>query len=410
MTWDILLPVLIEWGSLLLRWLHVITAIAWIGSSFYFMHIDAALRPVPNIVKGGEAWEVHGGGFYQVRKYLVAPEKLPDELIWHKWQSYSTWISGFFLLVWIYYAQSELYLLDPEVLDIPQLFAAAMGIAALVAGWLIYDLLSRALARNEFLLAAAGLLVIVATCFLFQQIFSGRGALIHTGAVMATWMTANVAMVIIPNQRKVIASLMKGETPDPALGLQAKQRSTHNNYLTLPVLFLMLSNHYPLTSSTPYAWAIVGCVTVAGALVRVFYNLRHSGQGNQWWTWGVATLLVALAIGISLTSSAQWRSILGQTAAEAKFESVADVPQHVQDIVAGRCAMCHAREPLWPNMTIAPKGIYLETAIDINRYRQAILNQSVLSHAMPPNNIAAIEQAERQQLYDWIVNQPGAKQ
>jgi uncharacterized membrane protein len=393
----------IEWGSALLRWLHVITGIAWIGSSFYFMHIDASLRKIPEIEKGGEAWEVHGGGFYQVRKHLVVPPELPAELIWHKWQSYSTWISGFFLLVWVYYAQSELYLIDPSVRELSPLAASAIGIGALALGWIVYDGLSRLLKDQDGLLAGIGMFFIMAACFLFQQVFSERGALIHTGALMATWMTFNVMIVIIPNQKKVIASLMAGEAPDPALGKQAKQRSTHNNYITLGVVFLMLSNHYPLTSSTPYAWAIAGCATLAGALVRMFYNWRHAGRGNQWWTWIAAALLLLLAAAISLTSSPQGRAALGLAAvppAESRMASPA-VPDRVAEIVQTRCAMCHAREPLWPGMIVAPHGVYLESAADILRHRHQVLVQSAYSHAMPPNNLAAMEPEERAILAKW---------
>jgi uncharacterized membrane protein len=399
---DVLQPILIEWGSLLLRWLHVITAIAWIGSSFYFMHLDTALKATPEIKKGGEAWEVHGGGFYQVRKYLVAPDHLPDDLIWHKWQSYSTWISGFFLLIWVYYAQNDLYLIDPAVRELSPWLAAAIGLGALFAGWVVYDLLSRFLNGRDGLLAVLGLAMIMLACFGFQQLFSGRAALLHTGAMVATWMTANVFFIIIPNQKKVIASLMRGETPDPALGLQAKQRSTHNNYVTLPVLFLMLSNHYPLTSSTPYAWALVGCITVAGALIRVFYNMRHQGKGNQWWTWIVAAVLVIIAIAISMTSSPQGRAAFGLAAVtQPEDQATALVPERVTEIMQTRCGMCHAREPLWPGMAVAPKGVFLETSDDIVRHKHAILVQAALSHAMPPNNLAFIEPEERQALFDW---------
>jgi uncharacterized membrane protein len=402
---DLLYPIAFEWGATLLRWLHVITGMAWIGASFYFMHLDASLRAVPDIKKGGEAWEVHGGGFYQVRKYLVAPDTLPSDLIWHKWQSYSTWISGFFLLVWVYYAQSELYLIDPTVRELSTFSAAAIGIIGLLAGWVFYDLLARAFGKQEKLFAALGLGLIMVGCFTFQQFFSGRGALIHTGAMMATWMTANVFFIIIPNQRKVIASLMMGEAPDPALGLQAKERSTHNNYITLPVVFLMLSSHNPLTSSTPYAWLLVGCVTVAGALVRVFYNLRHGGKGNAWWTWIMAAVLLLAAMFISLTSSVSGRHALGLAAMPIAAETnVAAVPEHVTNIVQSRCSMCHARDPLWPGMAIAPKGIYLETTDDIARNRLAIMMQAALSKAMPPNNVTVLEEVERQELLAWASN------
>jgi uncharacterized membrane protein len=402
---DVLGPLVIEWGSQMLRWLHVITGIAWIGSSFYFMHIDASLKKVPEIAQGGEAWEVHGGGFYQVRKHLVAPPALPEHLIWHKWQSYSTWISGFFLLVWVYYAQSELYLIDPAIAELTPLAASAIGVSALGVGWLIYDQLSRLLKDQAGLLAMLGLGFIMLICFAFQQIFSGRGALIHTGAVMATWMTFNVFFVIIPNQKKVIAALVAGQTPDPALGKQAKQRSTHNNYITLPVLFLMLSNHSPLVSSTPYAFLLVGCITVAGALVRLFYNWRHAGQGNQWWAWGVALIMIILAMAISLTGSSTGRAALGLAALmPAQSTSYVNVPENVLNIVTTRCAMCHAREPLWPGMIIAPHGVHLETATDIWRHRHQIIVQSAMSHAMPPNNVAAMEPDEREALLLWSRN------
>jgi uncharacterized membrane protein len=369
MSFEILSPLLVEWGGATLRWLHVITGIAWIGSSFYFMHLDASLRAVPDIAKGGEAWEVHGGGFYQVRKYLIAPPGLPEHLIWHKWQSYSTWISGFFLLIWVYYAQSDLYLIDPEVMALSPLAASAIGIAVLAMGWLVYDALSRALPERDALLSALGLLLIMGVCLALQQVFSGRGALIHTGAMMATWMTGNVFFVIIPNQRKVIAALKAGATPDPALGKQAKQRSTHNNYITLGVVFLMLAGHYPLTFSTPYAFLIVGCVTAAGALVRVFFNLRHAGRGDAWWTWGAAAALMLVAATISLTSSVAGRAALG-LAAEAGTPAieVAELPiaelplEELPATLQARCAMCHAREPLWPGMLAAPKGVHLEKA------------------------------------------------
>jgi uncharacterized membrane protein len=401
MSFEILHPLMIEWGGQLLRWLHVITGIAWIGSSFYFMHLDASLRQVPDIAKGGETWEVHGGGFYQVRKYLVAPETLPGHLIWHKWQSYSTWISGFFLLVWVYYAQADLYLIDPAVMELSPLLASAIGIAALALGWLIYDQLSKALKDQDNLLALIGLGIIMLAAFGFSFVFSGRGALIHTGALMATWMTANVFFIIIPNQRKVIASLMKGETPDPALGKQAKQRSTHNNYITLPVLFLMLSGHLPLVTSTQFPWLLVGMITVAGALIRVFYNRRHSGLGNAWWTWIVATALIIAAAFLSLTASPQGRAALGLATLERTLPDAPPLPEQVASIIETRCAMCHAAEPLWPGMLAPPKGVILDHPAAIWREKHPILMQAALSQAMPPNNITALEPEERQALYDW---------
>ncbi len=243
-------PYIWEWGSILLRWLHVTAAIAWIGASFFFMHLDASLRKMQDMKPGvsGVSWQVHGGGFYEMSKYTLAPAVLPEHLIWHKWQSYWTWISGFALLCWVYYGQSSFFLIDPAVMALAPWQAALIGVGALALGWLVYDLLCKSpLANNDALLALAGFGYVVLTSYAFTLLFSGRGALIHTGALMATMMTANVFFVIMPNQRKSVAALIAGRTPDPKWVKTSKQRSTHNNYITLPVLFMMLSNHYPLT-------------------------------------------------------------------------------------------------------------------------------------------------------------------
>ncbi len=399
-------PILAEWGGLLLRWVHIITGIAWIGSSFYFMHIDAAMRATPDIPtgKGGEAWEVHGGGFYHVRKYLVAPEKLPQELIWHKWESYSTWVSGFFLLCWVYYLGSDLYLIDPAIRPLSALQAAGIGIGGLVLGWVVYNfLVSSKLAEKPVLLATIGFAFIMAMAYFFQTMFSGRGALIHTGVLMATIMTGNVAMNIIPNQRKVIADLVAGREPDPSLGKQAKMRSTHNNYLTLPVLFLMISGHYPLTFTSPYAWVMVGLVLIAGALVRYFYNQRHAGIGNKWWTWLVAALALLAAVFVSMLSNPVGRARLGLAALEtpAPVASI-HVPGDVNEVITSRCSMCHASEPVWASLASPPKGILLDSPDQIARNRHLIMEQAVMTNAMPPNNITEITAQERQVLAEWL--------
>jgi uncharacterized membrane protein len=404
-------PILQEWGSLLLRWVHVITAIAWIGASFYFMHLDASLRPTPALPagKGGEAWEVHGGGFYQVQKYMVAPAHMPEHLIWHKWQSYSTWISGFFLLCWIYYGSPDLYLIDPAIRDIGPAGAAAVGIGGLLLGWVFYDQLCKSrLGDNDFRLGAVLFVFVVAVAFVFQQVFSGRGAMLHTGAVMATIMTANVAMNIIPGQRKVVAALKAGQEPDPAIGKAAKQRSTHNNYLTLPVLFFMMSNHYPHTWSTRWAWLIVALVLVADALVRHFYNVRHSGKGDPWWTWGAAAACMLLAVGISYTSSPLGRERLGLSAAAAPAEvaSAPSAPPEAVEIVVSRCSMCHAAEPVWAGIAIAPKGVMLDTPERIARQAEAIRYHAVLTANMPPSNITGLEPEERRTLAEWLAKAP----
>ena len=396
----------LEWGGLLIRWLHMITGICWIGSSFYFMHIDASIKQTPNIPqgKGGDTWEVHGGGFYQVRKYLVAPDNLPPELIWHKYESYWTWISGFFLLVWIYYFSADLYLIDPAVRQISPGIAALIGIGSLVVGWVVYDLLCKSpLGDKPIALAAVGFAFIIAMAYLFQQVFSGRGALIHIGALMATIMSGNVAINIIPNQKKVIADLLAGRDPNPDYGKQAKSRSSHNNYMTLPVLFLMISGHYPLTYSTPYAWVIVGLVLVAGGVVRHFYNERHAGRSDPWWTWGLAAACVAAAIVVSMMGSPAGRARLGLSAQKPiNVASAARIPKDVDEIILTRCSMCHAREPVWAGIGMPPKGILLETPDQIVRAAHEIKVQAVLTAAMPPNNITQMTQDERRALATWL--------
>ena len=407
-------PYVWEWGSLLLRWLHVVTAMAWIGASFFFIHLDASLRPADDIPagKGGAAWQVHGGGFYRMQKYLVAPEQMPAELTWHKWQSYWTWISGFFLLVWAYYAQSQLYLIDPAVMALSPLSAGAIGIAALALGWLFYDLLCKSpLGKNDVALGIAGFAYVVAASWVFASVFSGRGALVHTGALMATMMTANVFFVIMPGQRKVIAALIAGETPDPAPGKAAKQRSLHNNYITLPVLFLMLANHYPVTYASSRAIpALVTLIIIAGAMVRHFYNVRHADHAKSpWWAWGVAALAMGLAFWLAMASSPGWRERLGMhpvdEPAPVLLAGYALPPAPVVDIVTSRCSMCHAGEPVWDGIGIAPKNVRLDSPQAIARQAQAIRVQAVLTHAMPPNNVTEITPGERAQLAAWLAPQ-----
>jgi uncharacterized membrane protein len=398
--------ILLEWGGLLLRWLHILAGMCWIGSSFYFMHIDASIRAVPDIPsgKGGETWEVHGGGFYQVRKYLVAPDNLPPKLIWHKWEAYTTWISGFFLLVWIYYFVSDLYLIDPAVRQLSPVAAAAIGIGSLALGWIVYDRLCKSpLANHEVALAGVGFAFIILATIALQQVFSGRGTLIHVGALMATIMSGNVFMNIIPNQRKVIADLIAGREPNPAYGQQAKTRSSHNNYMTLPVLFLMISGHYPSTYATPYAWALVGLVLLAGGVVRHFYNERHAGRPDPWWAWGLAGACVAAAIVVSMLGTPAGRAQLGSVPRHpVEAASDAKIPTEVAEIILTRCSMCHSREPVWAGFAAPPKGIRLDTPDRIVRAAPEIRIQAVTTDAMPPNNVTQMTAEERRVLAAWL--------
>lgn len=397
-----------EWGSALIRWLHVTAAIAWIGASFFFMHLDASLRKRSgeSAAIAGTSWQVHGGGFYQMSKYTLAPAALPDDLIWHKWQSYWTWISGFTLLCWIYYGQSTLFLIDPAVIALQPWQAAAIGIGALALGWIVYDLLCRSpLGDNEPLLALVGFGYVVLTSWVFTLFFSGRGAMIHTGALMATAMTANVFFIIMPNQRKSVAALLKGEQPDPKWVKTSKIRSTHNNYITLPVLFMMLSSHYPMTyADSRTIPAVVVFVIVSGAMVRYFYNVWHLDHARApWWAWAVAALAMIGAFFVSAYGSPNMRALLGAADLPAKTARADEpkAPAEVVDIVMTRCMMCHAPQPMeW--IGDAPKGVVLDTPEHIARFAPEIALQAVLTHAMPPNNFSEMTNEERAVLARWL--------
>jgi uncharacterized membrane protein len=391
-------PLVADWIGLVVRWVHLITGIAWIGASFYFIHLDASLRRSGGLPAGvgGEAWQVHGGGFYRMQKYLVAPPELPQDLTWFKYEAYSTWLSGFVLLGLIYYLSADLYLIDRSVMDLPVWAAVAISVVSLALGWVVYDQLCKSRAgAHTALLCALGFAFLVAASWGYTQVFSGRGAYIHAGALIGTIMVANVFFVIIPNQKIVVADLIAGRKPDPALGEQAKQRSLHNNYLTLPVLFLMISNHYPLSFATRWNWLIVGVVIIVGAVIRHFYNMRHAGMPSPWWTWGVAAAGMVLVVWLSAAPPGGEES-----AAAVAPEPVAF--GEVENIVLSRCSMCHAAEPFWEGIVAPPKGVRLDTPEMIRRHAREIQLQATLTHAMPPGNITEISPEERQILANWI--------
>jgi uncharacterized membrane protein len=396
--WD---PIVWDWISLVVRWIHLITGIAWIGASFYFIHLDASLRHPGGLPAGvgGEAWQVHGGGFYRMQKYLVAPAELPKDLTWFKYEAYSTWLSGFVLLCLIYYLSADLFLIDPSVMALPVWGAILISVVSLALGWVIYDQLCNSrLGDNTALLCALGFVFLVAASWGYTQVFSGRGAYIHAGALIGTIMVANVFFVIIPNQKIVVADLIAGRTPDPALGEQAKQRSLHNNYLTLPVLFLMISNHHPLSFGARWNWLIVAVVIIVGAVIRHFYNMRHAGRPSPWWTWAVATAGMALVVWLSAT-----RPALEDLASVPGAAAPAPVTfAEVENIVLSRCSMCHAAEPFWEGIAAPPKGVRLDTPETIREHAGQIRLQATLTHAMPPGNITELSPEERQILAAWI--------
>ena len=400
----------LDWAEFALRWLHVITAIAWIGSSFYFIALDLGLRrhdALPELVHG-EEWQVHGGGFYHIQKYLVAPPTLPEHLTWFKWESYATWLSGFALMVVIYYVGADIYLVDLEKAEIPIIAAIGLSLGVMALGWFGYNSLCRSkLGDNPTALMLALYVILVALAYGLDQIFTGRAAFLHLGAVTATIMSFNVLMVIIPNQRIGVADLKAGRVPDAKYGKIAKLRSTHNNYLTLPVIFFMLSNHYPLAHSTSYSWIIASLVFLMGVSIRHYFNSKHARKAAPLWTWGVTAALFLIIMILSLAplfahhpedeadakaAMASERQI--QLASSPHFEDV-------RDIVLGRCAMCHAKEPYYDGIMWPPKGVMIETDHQIITQAHVIITQSALSHAMPPANVSYMEAEERDLLLTW---------
>jgi uncharacterized membrane protein len=399
--------VLGAWLEFAVRWLHVITGIAWIGSSFYFIALDLGLHRDRNLASGadGEEWQVHGGGFYHIQKYLVAPERMPDDLVWFKWESYATWLSGFALLCLVYYLGADLFLVDPNVADIAVWQAIAISLTSLALGWLLYDTLCKSkLGESPTALMVLLYVLLVCMAWGYTHIFSGRAALLHLGAITATIMSANVFMVIIPNQKIVVADLIAGRTPDPKYGKIAKLRSTHNNYLTLPVLFMMLSNHYPLAFATENNWIIASLVFLMGVTIRHWFNSVHARKGRPIWTWA-ATVLLFLAIAWLSTAplfhaDPDGEASLSLTPAQQRFANAADFAD-VSDIVMGRCSMCHAAEPGYDGIHWAPKGVLLDRPEEIARHAQAIFLQAGASHAMPPANVSFIEPEERAKIVAW---------
>ncbi len=401
------LAILWDWLAFAVRWLHVITAIAWIGSSFYFVALDLGLNRNITGPADGEEWQVHGGGFYHVQKYLVAPDAMPEHLTWFKWESYATWLSGAALLMIVYWAGAELYLIDPAKADLALWQAIALSSGFIAVGWIGYDALCRSPLKDHptavMLVLFAG---IVAASSALNQIFTGRAALLHLGAMTATIMTANVFFVIMPNQRIVVGDLRAGRVPDAKYGRIAKLRSTHNNYLTLPVLFLMLSHHYPLAFATDNAWIIAALVFLIGVSIRHYFNTMHERRKPPNWTWAVTVILFLTLAWLSTTplwTDDATAEVAPLTPLEQRYADAAGFDE-VHDIVAGRCSMCHARDPVWNGIRWAPKGVLLETPADVARGARQVYLQAGVTHAMPPANITGLPDEDRRKLRDWFRN------
>ena len=390
-------PFVLDWLNLLARFGHLIAGIAWIGTSFYFIALDFSLRERPGLPEGvkGEAWEVHGGGFYQVQKYLSAPPSLPDHLTWFKWEAYLTWVTGFCLLIIQYYLQASSYLIDPEVMVLTPLLAVGISIATLVGGWLLYNVLCKWLAiKHPTWLVTLLLIMIMAAAYGFTHVFSGRGAFIHVGAFIGTLMAANVFLVIIPNQRKIVDSLMKGEAPDPRFGAEGKQRSLHNTYLTLPVLLMMVSNHYAFLTSNPQSWIIIGLIVLGGASLRHYLVRTEVGDNQAEIAWTLPVIGGALVLAMLLT---------GKPATPVYSGVVSDADAFA--IAQTRCVACHAAKPTDPTIKEAPKGVMLETLDDLRRYKDRIMVQAVNNRSMPLGNKTGMTPEERAKLGAWLAKQ-----
>jgi uncharacterized membrane protein len=332
-------------------------------------------------------------------KYLVAPARMPDELTWFKWEAYTTWLSGFALMVVVYYLDAELFLVDKSILDLTPLQAALFSFCSLALAWALYEIACRSgLARHELPFSIGGYVFLVALTYAFTHVLSGRGAFNQIGAIIGTIMVANVFLVIIPNQKKVVAALIAGQAPDPSLGKAGKERSVHNNYLTLPVVVLMISNHYPLLFATKYNWLIVAIVLALGPIIRHFFNERHAGRASPWWVWGVGALGM---IAIGLLSAAGPRDV------KASSNSATPTYASVEEIVLSRCSMCHGAEPVWAGIVTAPKGILLDDEAHIRRNARLIGRNAAWASAMPPGNVTEMTAEERAVVAAWI--EAGAK-
>jgi uncharacterized membrane protein len=382
-----------EWLNLAIRWLHLTTGIAWIGSSFYFVWLDNHLTPPKVGEASGELWSVHGGGFYHNQKYQVAPSTMPPDLHWFKWEAYFTWMSGFALLTLVYYVGAQSFLIDPAKANLSQSDAVAMGLGALLIGWLVYDGLCRSPLRHDN--RALGLVwfaFLLAAAYLLNEVFTARGAYLHVGAMIGSAMVGNVFFVIIPNQRKVVAALRAGAEPDPALGKAAKLRSLHNNYMTLPVLFIMISHHYPMTYGAQRPWLVLALLGLTGVAVRHVFNLRHRGANT------VPAMALAGALALASVTYVSWEKAQSPATAPTKAVTWADVAP----IFAHHCQGCHSPHPTNPAFPAPPLGVLLDSQAHAAAVAPRIKRVAVDAEIMPLGNTTGMTRAERDLIGAWI--------
>ena len=389
---------LLEWVNLLGRWVHMITGIAWIGASFYFIWLDNSLetpKSSEDSAKGvsGEVWSVHGGGMYHAQKYKLAPAVMPEHLHWFKWEAYTTWISGMFMLALMYWYGAEIYLIDPGVAALSRPVAIAIGIAVIAIGWFAYNWLCESdIGKNENTMATILFVALSILAFLLCQVFSGRGAFMHFGSMLGTIMVGNVFFVIIPGQKDLVLAKQEGRDPDPIHGIRGKQRSVHNTYFTLPVLFVMISNHYAMTYGHKYNWLILIALTLIGALVRIYFVARHKGKASLLPLFLALTVLAGIVTLIAPRQSDRLVSIGSGNVQMAT----------IQSIITERCSSCHASSPTQNGFAAPPKGIVLESEEDITRHAYTIHQQTVVTRAMPVGNLTGITESERATIDAWF--------
>ena len=395
---------ILEWLNFLGRWFHMIVGIAWIGASFYFIWLDSHLRTprypeeADRLGLSGEVWALHGGGFYRAQKFKIAPPEMPDPLHWFKWEAYTTWLSGMFLMVLIYYVQADVYLIDQRVANLTHMGAVLLGLVFLALGWIIYDVLCRtALSKNEPVFAAILFVLSGLAAYLLCSFFSGRGAFIHFGAMLGTIMAANVFFVIMPGQREMVKAKAENRVPDPKHAANGKLRSVHNTYFTMPVLFVMISNHYALFTNHKYNWAVLMAIALAGVLIRLYFTFKHRGNHRPWLFGG--GLLILAGVFWALRPA----PVIAPPAGAASTVSYA----RVAAIIEQRCAVCHAEKPSFAGFAAAPKNILLDSKTHIATNAQSTYQQAVVLKAMPPGNLTGITDAERGVIEAWFV--AGAK-
>ena len=411
-----MLPFLIESAEFALRWLHVIAAIAWIGESFYFVALDRGLKPPKQPLPGlaGESWSVHGGGFYHKQKYMPAPSELPEDLHWSKWKAYTTWLSGFALISLLYFTAPALYLVDPSIAELSPTQAVVYAIGFLVAAWLVYDILCKVVGQRDQLLGILVALLVLGLSYTATHLFAGRAAFVLVGAAMGGIMSANVFFVIIPGQKRMVAALSRKEAPNPLDGLRGKQRSVHNTYFTLPVVFAMLSNHFAAAFAHPQSWLVLALFMAAGALIRQFFVLWHSG-GRAWGLLvaGGALLIIAFAwLAPKPPSPSPTPTPTTSTSPSSATTSVATEPappattEAVHAILQQRCTACHSAQPKL--MATAPKGAMFDNIAEVERNAALIERQAVTLKIMPPGNITKMTDDERNIIAQWFAKQTNA--